>query len=56
MISKNIYFQENDNAVSGKTVKNIRKNQDIKLITTYRRRNQLVSEPNYHTTTVQKTY
>ena len=31
-------------------MENVRKNRDIKLITTDRRRNQLVSEPNYHTT------
>ena len=28
----------------------VRKNRDIKLVTTERRRNYLVSEPNYHTT------
>ena len=39
-----------NNAVFGKTVENIRKHKDIKLITTDKRRNQLVSEPNYHTT------
>ena len=33
-----------------KTMENIRKHRDIKLITTDKRRNQLVSEPNYHTT------
>ena len=39
-----------NNAVFGKTMKNIRKHRDIKLVTTDKRRNQLVSEPNYHTT------
>ena len=39
-----------NNAVFGKTVKNERKNGNIKLVTTKRRRNYLVSEPNYHTT------
>ena len=31
-------------------MENIRKHRDIKLVTTGKRRNQLVSEPNYHTT------
>ena len=34
----------------GKTMKNVRKHRDIKLITTDKRRYQLVLEPNYHTT------
>ena len=38
-----------NNAVLLKTMKNIRKHRDIKLVTTERRRNYLVSEPNYHT-------
>ena len=29
---------------------NVRKDGDIKLVTTKRRRNDLVSEPKYHTT------
>ena len=33
-----------------KTTENVRKDRDIKLVTTERRRNYLVSEPNYHTT------
>ena len=28
----------------------VRRHRDIKLVTTDKRRNQLVSEPNYHTT------
>ena len=28
---------------------NVRKHRDIKLVTANKRRNQLVSEPNYHT-------
>ena len=39
-----------NNSVFGKTMENIRKHRDIKLVTTDKRRNQLVSEPNYHTT------
>ena len=38
-----------NNAVFGKTMKNVRKHGDIKLFTT-ERRNYLVVEPNYHTT------
>ena len=30
-------------------MKNVRKHRDIKLVTTDKRRNQLMSEPNYHT-------
>ena len=32
----------------GETKENVRKNRDIKLVTTERRKNCLVSEPNYH--------
>ena len=38
-----------NNSVFGKTMENVRIHRDIKLVTTDKRRNQLVSEPNYHT-------
>ena len=31
-------------------MENVKKHRDIKLLTTNRRRNYLVSEPNFHTT------
>ena len=42
-------FKLMNNAVFGKTMGNIRKHRDIKLVTTDKKRNKLVSEPNYHT-------
>ena len=36
------------NSVFGKTMENVRNHRDIKLITSEKRRKQLVSEPNYH--------
>ena len=39
-----------NNAVFGRTMENFIKRRDIKLLTTERRRNYLVSEPNYLTT------
>ena len=39
-----------NNAVIGKTMENARKYSNIKHVTTERRRNYLVSKPNYHTT------
>ena len=39
-----------NNSVFGKTIENIRKHRDIKLVTADKTRNQLAAEPNYHTT------
>ena len=48
MILKKTFFKFINNAVFGKTMKNVRKHSDKKLVTTKRRRNYLVSEPNCH--------
>ena len=42
------FFKLTINAVFRKPLENVRKHRDIKLVTTDERRNQLVSEPNYH--------
>ena len=44
------FFKLMNNAVFEKTIGNVGKNRDVKLVKTERRRNYLVSEPNYHTT------
>ena len=42
-------FKLMNNAVFGKTMEDVRKDRNIKLVATERSRNYLVSEPNYHT-------
>ena len=42
------FFKLMNNSVFGKTMENVRKHRDMKLVATDKRRNQLVSEPNYH--------
>ena len=44
------FFKLMNNSVFGKTMGNVRKNRNIKLVTIDEKRNKLVSEPNYHTT------
>ena len=44
------FFKLMNNSIFGKTIENVRKHRDIKLVTTDEKRNKLVSEPNYHTT------
>ena len=46
---KGLFRLMNDD-VFGKTMENVRRHRDIKLVTTDKRRNQLVSDLNYHTT------
>ena len=41
-------FKLMNNSVFEKTMENIRKHRDIKLLTTDKKRSKLVSEPNYH--------
>ena len=44
------FFKLMNDVVFGKTMENVRKHRDIKLVNTDAKRNKLVSEPNYHTT------
>ena len=42
-------FKLMNNSVFGKTMENIRKHRDIKLVATDKKRSKLGSEPKYHT-------
>ena len=44
------FFKLMNNSVFAKTLKNVKKHRDIKLVTTDKRRNELVPEPNYYPT------
>ena len=44
------FFKLMNNVAFEQTTENVRKHRDIKLVTTERRRNYLMSVPNYHTT------
>ena len=44
------FFKLMINSVFGKTMENLRKHRNIKLVTTDEKRSKLISEPNYHTT------
>lgn len=39
-----------NNSTFGKTIGNVRNHRDIKLVTTNKKRNKMVSEPNFHST------
>ena len=47
---KKDFFKLMNNFVFEETMENVRKHIDIKIVTTDKRRYQLASEPNYHTT------
>ena len=46
------FFKLMNNAVYGKIMGNVRKHRNIKLATTERKENYLLSEPKYHTTKI----
>ena len=43
------FFKLMNNAVFGRTMENVRKHRDINLVITDKTRNNLDSEPTYHT-------
>ena len=50
MILKKKNFKLMNNGVFGKTMDDLKRHRDIKLVTTEIRRNYLVSQPNFHIT------
>ena len=42
------FFKLMNNSVFGKTMENVRNHRDIRVVTTYKRRSILASEPNYY--------
>ena len=49
ILMNNVLDKLMNNAVFGKTMENVRKHRDIKLVTTDKKRSKLVPERNYHT-------
>ena len=43
------FFKLMNNFIFGKTMEKVRNYRDVKLVTKDERRNQLISEPDYHT-------
>ena len=48
-IFEKIFFKLMNNTIFGKIMENVRQHKNIKLVTTNKRINYLVSETNYHT-------